>query len=282
MFYLDLEKDNNVVTIEFQQNGTTLGQKWSEALRDEIDKGIELPQSDRIYNLNNEWSEDRILLELNDCIDKINEYEHVIDYKLTPGYGITQDDCNFLHHYFETLRGENEQPVEFYDHAPRHIKKEIDHLNVLIHRKEDLGAPGRIVVHINDRPVYPLEDNDFDNWTLALQPGDIRLNYCHKGKTIWDVFKDGDTVVGDDNIRPQFKYCADFVLGFNNPIGSEFLQRFNEWWNTNQAQLSSLGFERHDPRCAIGHAVVGRIVGDPITIKQKIMGSTKILGVRYD
>lgn len=282
MFYLDLEKNSETITVEFLENNTDLGQKWAKALRAEIDKGIFLPQPDRIYCLNNLWTQEKILADINQCIDNINNYNNVIDYRLNPAHGITQNDCNCLHHYFEILRGENEAPNQFYIDAPKPIKKAIEDLNILIHRKEDLGTAGRIVVHIKNRPVYDLEDSDYENWTLDHQPGDIRLNYCHKGKKIWDIFKDGDSVVGEDNIRPQFKYSADFVLGFNKPIGKRMRTRFNQWWDENADFLSSLGFEKEDPKCAIGHGVVGRIVGDPITIKQKIIGSTKILGVRYD
>lgn len=277
MFYLDLQKDNDIVTIEFQEVETALGKKWATALRNHIDTGAPVAQPYRIYNLNDEWSREIIVEKINECIDKINEYQNVIDYRIADT--MTQEVSNRLHHYFEILRGENEDPNEFYINAPKDIKHYIEEYNVLIHRWEDYGSPGRIVVHMKDRPTFPLAEEDFKEWNLDYQPGDVRLNYCHKGKPLWDVFKDGDDVVGDDNIRPQFKYSADFSIGFNTGPGIK--QNYLDWWDKQGPKLNALGFYKDDPKCAVGQAVVGKIIGDPTEVKQHILGSTKILGVRY-
>jgi hypothetical protein len=278
MFYLDLEKDNNIVTIQFKECNHSLGQKWAAALRDHLDAGTYVAEPHRIYNLNQEWSEARIVTSLNECIDIVNNYKLVIDYRIEGT--MTQQVSNRLHHYFEVLRGENESPNQFYVDAPRDVKNAIQEYNILIHRWEDLGASGRIVVQLKDRPIFPLEDDDYLHWNLNFQPGDIRLNYCHKGKPIWDVFKDGDDVVGDDNIRPQFCYSADFSVGFNKGPGD--VPQYHAWWEKMSPKLNQLGFYKNDPKCAVGLAVVGKIIGDPTEIKKEIYGTTKILGVRYD
>lgn len=276
MFYIDLQKGDQEVTIQFCELDHPLGQRWAAALTKHLDNGWNIAQPHRIYNLNDQWSEANIVNAISHCIEVINTYKNVIDYQIQ-GDTITQDDSNHLHHYFEILRGENEDPNEFYINAPSSIKKYIEEYNVLIHRWEDLGKKGRIVAHFKERPVYDLEPEDYNHWTLDYQPGDIRLNYCHKGKTIFDVFKDQDDVVGEDNIRPQFKYSADFKFGF--AAGPGWIKEFTEWWSSNHKQL---GYEYDDPRAAIGDAVVGKIVGDPAEVEQYIYGSTKILRVRHD
>jgi len=276
MFYLDLKKSDDVVTIEFYEHDHGLGLKWAKALRDHIDEGWPIAQKHRIYNLNDQWTEAKIVNAISHCIEVINSYDPVIDYQIE-GDSITQDDSNHLHHYFEILRGENEDPNEFYTNAPQAIKKYIEEYNVLIHRWEDLGSPGRIVVHFKERPVYPLDLEDYKHWTLNYEPGDIRLNYCHKGKPIWDVFKDGDDIVGEDNIRPQFKYSPDFSIGFNK--GPGYIPAFKEWWVENQIKL---GYTYKDPRAAIGQAVIGKFVGDPDDVKKYIYGATELLRVRHN
>lgn len=40
------------------------------------------------------------------------------------------------------------------------------------------------------------------------------LNYCEVGKPLLDVFKDRDSIVGDNNIKPQRHYNADFMIKF--------------------------------------------------------------------
>lgn len=279
MFYLDLEKDDgSVVSIAFQENDTSLGKKWANELKSIIDNGNPVAQPHRIYNLNNMWSEESIIKSINDCIEKINAYKPTIDYYIDTNT-MTQEQSNKLHHYFEILRGENDDPNQFYIDAPSDIKLVIEEYNVLIHRWEDLGAPGRVVVHFKDRPMYAMEQEDFDAFTMSWKPGEVRLNYCHKGKPLYDVYKDKDDHIGEDNITPQSRYSADFNINFNSGPGLN--ADFIKWWDTHEEKLNSLGFYLNDKRIALGWAVIGKVVGDPAEIKQEIMGSIKILGVRH-
>jgi hypothetical protein len=228
--------------------------------------------------LNDQWTEESILEAINKQIDVINAYKPVIDYRAPVGT-MTQDASNRLHHYFEIIRGENEAPNDFYLSAPRVVKFAIEEFNVLIHRWEDLNKAGRIVVHVRHRPVYPLELEDFQHWTLDYRPGQIHLNYCHKGKPIWDVYRDKDEHVGEDNIRPQFKYSADFSLSFSKGPGMR--PDYVQWWKDNEEFLAGLGLTYGDPRNAVGQATIGEVVGDVKEIYNAVRGSTKILDVRY-
>lgn len=279
MFYLDLKKKDSVVTIGFKELDHVLARKWAEVLRTHIDNGHAIGQPNRIYNLNDQWTERAIIEKINECIDGINNYKEFIDYRVL-GSRMTQQDSNKLHHYFELMRGENDKPNQFYEDSPPEIKAYIEEYNILIHRWEDLGSQGRIVVHLKDREMYELSDEDYQHWTLDYDPGDVRLNYCHKGKTIWDVFKDGDVHVGDDNIRPQHRFSPDFNITFGKGPGKS--QKYLDWWKRMAPRLNELGFYQDDPKCAVGHAIIGKIVGDPDEVKRSILGSTEILGVRYD
>lgn len=281
LFHLDLIKDNDIVTLDIEPLDTSLGRKWAQALAHEIDKGAVIPQTDRIYNLNEDWTERRVVEEINKRIDIINAYDNFIDYRV--GLPMTQNDSNRLHHYFEIMRGENDEPNEYYKSSPAHIKEAIEDFNVLIHRWEDLGAPGRIVVHIKDRPMYDLELEDFDAWTLEYQPGDVCINYCHKGKPLFDIFKDNDEVIGIDNIRPQSRYSADFNVGFNYGMARSphLMEVFDNWLHRQDNLLTSIGYPPGDPRRAIGKGRVGKVCGSAFLAKAKIWGAREILGVRY-
>jgi hypothetical protein len=133
---------------------------------------------------------------------------------------------------------------------------------------------------MKNRPMLDLADEDYQYWTLNYRPGDIRLNYCHKGKPIWDLFKDGDTHINDDNIRPQRRYSPDFNVVFDNGPGetADYLY----WWYEQGAKLNNLGYFKDDPKCAIGHAIIGKLVDDPMIVKDEITGIKEILCVRYD
>lgn len=280
MFHLDLEKNGEVVTLDFVENNSSLGTKWAQALRNEIDKGADIHQSDRLYNLNNEWTEQAIISRLNNAITTINDYQQFVDYWIQ-GDKMTQEDSNQLHHYFELMRGENDDPNEYYLNSPKHVKQAIEEFNVQIHRWEDLGLAGRIVVHIFERQMFQMSDDDYNAWTLNWEPGDVCINYCHKGKTILDLFKDNDTVIGDDNITPQSRYSADFNIQWGTGFSVRQLTKLKFWLNKNQNFLASLGYHPDNPKCAIGKGIIGKLVNDPEIERQRIYGATKILGVRY-
>jgi hypothetical protein len=71
-----------------------------------------------------------------------------------------------------------------------------------------------IVVTFKDRPRMRLHEEDYELFTYKWQFGTVYINYCEVGKPILDVFKDNDTIVGDDNIRPLEYYSADFMIKF--------------------------------------------------------------------
>lgn len=270
--------DNSEFSIESCDHA--LGHKWAMLLKQTIDKDGTVYFNDRIYNLNYYWTKERVVHELNECIHIINAWEYFIDHEIDEDKGLDQELLNILHKYFEDMRGAQEDPNEFYKNAPRKVKHTIDQYNVLIHRYEDFGNPGRIVVNMNSE-LIDLEPSDYQHWTLDWKPGDIRLNYCHKGKTLWDVFKDDDLYVGEENIRPQSKYSSDFIVSFNSgPINHK--DKFDRWWDLNKLRLSELGFEKDDPRNALGYAVVGRLQYHPSVIRERIFGARKILGVTYE
>jgi hypothetical protein len=281
VFHLNLQKKDGTATkLSFEALTHPLAVKWKTLLKQMCDQGGAVYFNDRIYNLNDEWDPKKIINRINYCIDTINMYDHFIDYYIKDNH-IDQQASNILHSYFEKMRGDQEAPNDFYLNAPKIIRTLIDEFNILIHRMEDLGNPGRIVVNMNS-PSYELEDDDYDNFTLDWKPGDIRLGYCHKGKPIWDVFKDNDLVVGDDNIRPQYKYSSDFIPSFNSGPSANAQLAFNLWWDKNKKFLNDLGFTKDDKKTAIGYAVVGKMIGNPDDIKNEIYGSVKIISVTYD
>ena len=286
MFHIDLIKNGKIVTVDFEANSSSIGQKWSEALMDHIDMGAKVGQRHRIYNLNEVWSEEFIISNINQQIDIINEWKPFIDFSVR-GHSMSQDDSNRLHYYFEQMRGDNEIPNEFYLSSPRHVRRAIEEYNVLIHRWESLKSPPRIVVHMKKRPTFDMTLEDMMNWSFDWKPGSILLNYCHKGKHLYDVFKDGEMDIDnqqhvtDENITPQSKYSADFQISFSNGIDKQSQLDFNQWFTRNSNRLNSLGFYRDDPRCTIGQCVVGSVIGDIEETLLKIRGSTEIDKVWY-
>ena len=105
-------------------------------------------------------------------------------------------------------------------------------------------------------------DDDYTHFTLARKFGEVYINYCEVGKPLYDVYKDGDDIVGEDNIRPLRYYSCDFNTYFFNRSQNnvdKFLQGMNDWWDQNNNYLTALGFTKGDPKNALGNIPVAML-----------------------
>jgi hypothetical protein len=263
------DKDDNEYSLLFEVYSTDIANKWFASLVEQCQKSNEIIEKDRFYNFpDSEWTEEKIVGELNSCIETINQYKHVIDHLAYTG--MSQDQLNILHVYFEKLRGGVLAPTSFFVHAPKEIKEAVERYNVLIHRAENFyngknKVLPRIVCRFKDRKRFLLADEDYEEFTFQREYGEVYINYCEVGKPIYDVFKDGDDVVGEDNIRPLRYYSPDFTVYFYNR-SQESVQKFidgmDKWWDENNEHLSKLGFQKGDPKNAMGYIPVARLISN--------------------
>jgi hypothetical protein len=77
---------------------------------------------------------------------------------------------------------------------------------------------------------------------------------------VWDVFKDQDEFVTDQNIRPLKWFSADMMIMFFDYSYEPQMKKFWEWWDTKGNYLSNLGLIKHDKKLAIGHIPVATLV----------------------
>ena len=184
---------------------------------------------------------------------------------------IDQRRLNILHKYFENIRRKDN---DLFKNAPWNVQHAINEYNNLIHRLESFKWEGqpRIVVSMTDRKEYELEDEHYEQFTMSFNPGDVCLNYTHIGKTLWDVFKDGDEITGQDNILPQHTYSGDFHIRLAK--GSGISQPFQEWLNRNEDSMP-----QEESKRSLGLARVGRIVNNQTT--ETLWGILFITSVRY-
>ena len=250
---------------------TPIAIKWYESLcKQVLEKDNKVKEPDRLYNFPDElWNEEKIVTELNKCIEIINSKFKIILH--TAFVGMPQEQLNHLHHYFEKLRGGSKDPAEYYLQASKEEKIALERYNVIIHRAENFYANNRIsnekyfpriVVTFNGRKKEKLADEDYNYFTLHRQFGEVYINYCEVGKPLYDVYKDEDDIVGEDNIRPLRWYSPDFTAYFHNRSNEsveKFMQGMDTWWNRNSNYLSVLGFTKDDPKNAIGNIPVAMI-----------------------
>ena len=201
---------------------------------------------------------------LDNIIEKLRTEESL-------GNKIDQQRLNILHKYFENMRRKDN---DLFKNAPWNVQHAINEYNNLIHRFESFMWQGhpRIVVSMTDRKEYELEDEHYEQFTMSFNPGDVCLNYTHIGKTLWDVFKDGDEITGQDNILPQSTYSGDFHIRLAK--GPGISQPFQEWLNRNED-----GIPQEKSKRSLGLARVGRIVNNQTT--KTLWGISSIKSVRY-
>lgn len=275
-------KELEEYALNYKVYNTPIAIKWYNALREQVlEKDKTAKEPDRLYNFPNDvWNEEKIVSELNKCIDIINKNETVISHEAF--IGMPQEQLNHLHHYFEKLRGASGNPAEYYLNAESSQQLALECYNVIIHRAENFylenninssNISPRIVVTFNQRRKQLLADEDYEYFTLHRNFGEVYINYCEVGKPLYDVYKDNDDIVGDDNIRPLKWYSPDFTAYyFNRPKETveNFLQGMDLWWDQHNDQLAALGFTKGDPKNAIGNIPVAMIESS-LTAKEIVL-----------
>lgn len=231
-FVLTLTNNINDIDLYFDIIDTPIAAKWAA----EIDKKYPLYETERFKGWPNDGKDYAYYLEnLSAQVRIVNNYrQSAID---LPDSEIAQNDLNHLHKFFEDLRGPINEGTEFYNNAPEEVKQAVDRFNVFIHEFEHYQRHKlypEMVCTYSDRPRHELDSNDYEHFTFKWEFGCVYINYCEVGKPLLDVFKDQDSIVGDDNIRPLEYYSADFTIKFGPAtpeiIYEQKLKAFNQWF----------------------------------------------------
>ena len=249
MFNIILTNGIEDTELTFKVRETTIAQKWF----DELSKNYPIFENDRFTN----WSHDNNLVnDLNEQIRIINSYEKIIDYTVSDK--TTQKELNYLHKFFEDLRGEVTVGTEWFNNAPMYVKSATERLNILIHQLEeyirDKNHP-TLVVTFHDRPRFELTEDDMKHFTFKWEKGSVYINYCHVGKPVLDVYKDHDDLA--EGIRPQTHYSADFLVKFG-PSTNPFYYQMRKIAIYSWLKLQKFNFKNPN----IGYIPVADLVGD--------------------
>lgn len=210
MFRLTLTNGTEDIDLDFRLKDSTIARKWFA----ELEKSYSLYETDRFSN----WGKQNIIKELNDHIDIINEYDYIIDKRVSEQ--TTQEDLNYLHKFFEKYRGEITTGTDWFSRAPMDVKHSFERYNVLIHQLESSlrtknKHPTLVVTFLNADRIQFTND-DLKYFTYKWESRTVYINYCQVGKTVLDAFKDNDNLT--EGIRPQTHYSADFMIKFGPSV----------------------------------------------------------------
>jgi hypothetical protein len=267
-FCVAFAKPDQQLTLTFETYDTPLAGRWYDLLAAVLAQDPTLREADRLYDFpGSSWDEQAVVARINECIRIINEHQQCI--AETASVGCSRSQLNILHKSFEDLRGGVLTPTAFWHTAPADIRAAVNEYNVQIHRLEDLHdarADGKhwphMVITFQQFTRLPLLAEDYAQFDTLTRFGEVYVNYCEVGKALLDVYKDGDTVVGDDNIRPLRYYSPEMLIKFYDGSMHDLLQGFWAWFDQNQEHLNALGFHKQSPDLSLGHLPVARLLFD--------------------
>jgi len=269
LVFCNKETKQDEFKLHYILKDTGISFKWFIELNKAVKENTPINNT-RFYNfVNDPWTQQKIADEINLRIDICNnEYPNLIPYKVDEN--LTQEDHNNLHLFFEKYRGAILDPHPYYINGSKDYKKSMAELNILIHRWEGLNSDG---LGINRRCIFEFEkkerklliDADYQYFKLSNNFAEIYLNYCEVGKQLWDVCRDEDEVVGEDNIRPLRYYSVEFGIKFSQTTLEEEkanLKKFYDWFARNENFLNNLGFYKNDPKISLGYIPVATWIDD--------------------
>lgn len=267
-FVVTLTNQLHDCDVYFDIHDTSIAKKW----KLEIEKDHQLFEIDRFTNWpNSDKTREYYLAELNKQIDIINYY-HPGTITASFDTTSTQDTMNYLHKFFEELRGPVETPNEWYLNAHLDAQQALTRYNVLIHEYEHFcfnertlfltNHPYATIVGTFNCPRIRLNDDDYDHYTFKWRFGEVYINYCEIGKPLLDVFKDQDEIVGSANIKPLHYYSADFQIKFGPSTVEEIYKKrereFWKWYQDREEFFKSIGLLRSN-KLALGMIPVASI-----------------------
>ena len=195
------------------------------------------------------------------------------DESITPGLRLKHEACNELHRYFEDLQGQAWKLSPYYEIADNKTKYAIRQLNNLCHEIEgwveanrkkafepEWMRPSQITTFLH-APRYELQDDDFEFFKhnrYDRELGGVYLHWSQIGKTLFEVFRDGDKAVGDGGINHQKYYSGEFDIEWGQTITEKDKFKKQEMDNYKN-WLKENNYNWEDPKLSLGYIKLGQV-----------------------
>jgi len=265
MITLTLTNHTSDYELYFDLVDIPIAHRWHQEVNIFVQHNQPWDDPQRFYNFpNTVWNQESTAKKIQQLCETINAYSPGLII-IPKSSSITQDELNYLHNIFERYHGLYDQQItnQFYSNAPTEVQQALGDLNIWIHRYESLGGIPRFVMTWRDKPGrQPIQDTDFGHFSLAEEWGDLRLNYCEIGKPLYDLWHDNDRYISHDAFKPQHWFAFDFTVRFATEPKEHFDQVENQIWtyfDQNADMFSTLGYEKHDPKLALGAITVAKL-----------------------
>lgn len=265
MISLTLTNGASDYELLFELVDIPIARRWQQQVEVFINHGQPWDDTTRFYNFpNTTWNQQTTAAKIQDLCHIVNNYSPGL-ISVPESSAITQDQLNYLHNIFEKYHGlyDQQSSNKFYSQAPMEVQRALGDLNIWIHRYETLGGIPRFVMTWSGKPVrQPIQDSDFQHFALEENWGDLRLNYCEIGKSLYDLWHDNDQYIAEEAFRPQHWFAFDFTVRFSTHSKEYYMQTEQEIWkyfDANQEKFNQLGYHRNDPKLSLGSITVAKL-----------------------
>jgi len=224
--------------------------KWLSRYKEAQQRGYPISEPDAFYNLNMDWSENRILDNINELIRQMPNMFGGVELGSTDD----QDTLNHIHSVFEIYHGS----LDAWQGSGLTLEEQqrLSKVNQLVHRAENFGADKRIRVVWFDLPktkTYDIEDYKLFQNTKEF--GGVYVMYADVGKNVESLAKDNDDHHHD--FVPNLHYSSDFIISFSDTKDNSAL--YEQYKIDNSEYFIDKGYDIGDPRLTTGNIKIAQL-----------------------
>lgn len=190
---------------------------------------------------------------------------------------IHNDYENLANYYFQFKRPKDTK-LRWKKAFHQNIIKHLNNVNNCVHALESIIQINEADSNINgwfayslcapigDKIKIPLEEEDYDLFTMDEEFGDLFLGYATTGKNLYHIMKDNDIKLLDDGAKasPQRLFSANSLAIFSSykKNHDKEMAEFNKWWDEND--ISDYGYTKNDRHNSIGYIKIGKYQPIPV------------------
>lgn len=262
---ITLTNDKSDFDLEFDLIPHSVTKKWLKHAAMFIAAGQPWDDPERFYNFpKSKFDKTAVVDHLKTLVQIVKDYApNTVPREF--GDELTQDDLNYLHHVFEIYHGlyDQQDTNDFFNSAPKEVQDALGDLNIWIHRYEALNNIPRFVATWKYKPYRDqLDDSEYSLFDLGEQWGDLIVNYCEIGKTLYDLWHDNDQYIADNAFLPLKHVCFDFTVRFSNKTAEEVeatKASIWEYYDQRRDFFTAQGYPKYDPKLSLGFITIGKI-----------------------
>jgi len=265
-----LSQENNhqqTFDLVFKLENNHFVEKWIDRFKAVQQRQDPISEPWAFYNLNNRFSDDYIIEEMNRLVDECNRISPgLFDKKL---YDVNdQDTLNYLHSIFELHHGQLDawKSNELFNIPEGNkLRQNLSFINQMVHRAEGQGSNKQIRVVWFDIPkTETYSKADYQLFTNKQEFGGVYICYADVGKNLESLTFDDDDHVHD--FVPNTHYSADLVIRFDSYETDANVETkesaYKNFFMQNREYFESKGYYREDPRLTTGNIKIAQLKTD--------------------